>query len=76
VNDPVNRPAHYTAGSIECIDAIREALGDEAFTAYCRGNAIKYLWRTGKKGSASEDLRKAAWYCSHAAATLEEGNGA
>lgn len=76
MNDPVNRPAHYTAGTIECIDAIREALGDEAFIAYCRGNAIKYLWRTGKKGSAAEDLRKAAWYCSHAANILEVRNGA
>lgn len=76
VNDPVNHPAHYTAGNIECIDAIREALGGEGFVAYCRGNAIKYLWRTGRKQNAAEDLRKAAWYCTRAAATLEESNGA
>jgi hypothetical protein len=75
-NDPVNHPAHYTAGGIECIDAIREALGDEAFVAYCRGNAIKYLWRTGRKQNAAEDLRKAAWYCSRAANILEVRNGA
>jgi hypothetical protein len=26
------------------------------------GNAIKYIWRADEKGSALEDLRKAAWY--------------
>jgi hypothetical protein len=59
--DPVNHPPHYTAGEIECIDAIRAALGREGFIAYCRGNAIKYLWRCVHKGG-TEDLRKAAWY--------------
>lgn len=40
--DEVNHPSHYTNGDIECIDAIRAALGKEGFIAYCRGNAIKY----------------------------------
>ena len=26
-HDPVNHPSHYTSGDIECIDAIRAALG-------------------------------------------------
>lgn len=26
-HDPVNHPAHYTTGDIECIDAIMAALG-------------------------------------------------
>jgi hypothetical protein len=71
-DDPVNKPAHYTAGSIECIDAIQTALGNEAFVAYCRGNAIKYLWRTGRKGPGPQDLLKAAWYCQRAATVVEE----
>jgi hypothetical protein len=29
---------------------------------FCRGNAIKYIWRAGLKGDAIEDLRKARWY--------------
>lgn len=62
MTDPVNHPAHYTAGEIECIDAIRAALGDEGFKAYCRGNVIKYCWRSGRKGDASEDVAKAIWY--------------
>jgi hypothetical protein len=60
--DMVNSPAHYNQSSIECIDSIRAALGDEGFIAYCRGNAIKYNWRAGHKVDAKEDLQKAAWY--------------
>jgi len=69
--DAVSRPAHYADGAIECIDAIRAALGDDAFVAYCRGNAMKYAWRTGKKDDAAQDLRKAAWYLERAASVLE-----
>ena len=60
--DPVTRPAHYTSGEIECIDAMREAFGDEALKAFCKLNAFKYLWRSGKKGSEKEDTEKAIWY--------------
>lgn len=60
--DMVNSPSHYNQGGIECIDAIRAALGDEGFKAYCRGNAIKYTWRAGLKLDEVEDLKKAAWY--------------
>ncbi len=65
-HDPVNHPSHYTNGEIECIDAIRVALGRDGFIAYCRGNAIKYMWRAGLKGDAAEDMRKAAWYATRA----------
>lgn len=61
MNDTVNHPEHYTAGNIECIDAIRECLGGDGFVAYCNGNALKYLWRWRHKGG-KEDLRKAKWY--------------
>jgi hypothetical protein len=66
-HDNVHRPAHYTAGRIEAIDAIRTALGDEAFIAYCRGQAIKYAWRAGQKDDTAQDLRKGAWYLNYAA---------
>lgn len=74
MSDPVNRPAHYTQGRIECIEAIREALGDEAFVAFCRGTAIKYAWRSGKKANHAEDLRKGAWYLTKAADVLTSKN--
>lgn len=70
-NDPVNRPFHYTTGPVECIDAIRSALGEWEFIAYCRGAAIKYAWRAGLKGNYAEDLRKGAWYLTRAADALE-----
>lgn len=74
MTDMVNSPPHYNTGHIECIDAIRAALGPEGFVAYCQGNAIKYLWRFRYKGRASEDLDKAIWYtfkCQDANAELE-----
>jgi len=70
-DDPVNRPTHYTGAWIECIDAIRAALGDEGLVLYCRGAAMKYMWRAGKKDYDVQDLRKAAWYCEKAASVLE-----
>ena len=64
-HDPVNHPRHYTAGAVECIDAIEAALGPEGFVAYCRGNALKYCWR-GPLKNGLEDLAKAVWYLQRA----------
>jgi hypothetical protein len=57
--DPIN-PSHYKQGGIECIEAMKVALGG-GFFGYLRGNAIKYLWRYDKKNGV-EDLKKARWY--------------
>ena len=57
----VDSPSHYTQGGIECIDAIEEALTPEEFRGYCKGNAIKYIWRERHK-NGDEDLAKARWY--------------
>lgn len=59
--DMVNRPPHYTASGIECIDAIKAALTPEEFRGFCKGNSLKYAWREKHKGG-DEDLKKAAWY--------------
>lgn len=61
MTDPITAPEHYE-GTIECIDSIRAALGDAAFIDYCRANALKYIWRAGRKGPALEDLQKARVY--------------
>jgi hypothetical protein len=66
--DPVNHPDHYNAvPGIECIDVVK-------YLGFVVGNAMKYLWRCGKKPSASklEDLRKARWYIDYAIAEEEE----
>ena len=60
--DAVNHPAHYTAGQIECIDALESATaGLCGIEAICTANAIKYLWRWKLKNGV-QDLEKAKWY--------------
>lgn len=56
-SDPVNHPKHYTShpAGVECI-AVTEHMN------FCRGNAVKYIWRAGDKGNEIEDLKKARWY--------------
>lgn len=57
MQDPVNRPKHYTShpSGIDCIQ-ITEHMG------FNLGNALKYIWRCDLKKDAVEDLRKARWY--------------
>lgn len=63
MNDAVNHPAHYTAGKVECIEAIEAALCCHAdpSLAFLTGQAIKYLWRWPLKNGV-EDLEKARFY--------------
>ena len=53
----IDHPPHYTwmPNDIEVID-ITELLN------FCRGNAVKYLLRAGRKTDELEDLKKARWY--------------
>lgn len=69
--DPVHAPSHYTDGGIETIDYLRAKLTTEAFVGFCQGNAMKYLSRAGKKGSAAEDFAKAEVYCRWARESME-----
>lgn len=62
----VDHPPHYKQGEIEAIDALAAALGPEGFHAYCRGNALKYVWRSEHKGTSATDLAKAIWYLNRA----------
>lgn len=69
--DPVNRPAHYTSGGIECIDAMQAAFGAEVVKDFCLCNAFKYLWRHRQKNGV-EDLKKACWYLNLLITAMEE----
>ena len=64
--DPIN-PGHYQGGfryrECECIDLAREL-------PFSIGNAVKYIWRAGRKGDAREDLKKALWYIEDARTNL------
>ena len=49
-NDPVNSPAHYTQGEIECI----EFLEDQELTHH-EASAVAYICRARFKGTEVED---------------------
>ena len=70
MKDPVNHPEHYTSGNIECLDAIKSALG-ENYQFYVQGNLIKYIWRFNHKNGV-EDLKKAKFYLDDLIALLDE----
>lgn len=74
MNDPIN-PDHYKQGDIECIDAIEAALTPEEFRGYCKGNAIKYLWRMDHKGDKIRDSEKASWYLAKLISCLKLKSG-
>jgi hypothetical protein len=66
-SDNVNSPSHYIfPGGVEVIQ-ITEHLN------FCKGNAVKYLTRSGRKAIADEveDLKKAIWYIEREIARIE-----
>jgi hypothetical protein len=64
-HDAIEHPSHYTGhpSGVECIQ-ITEHMN------FCRGNAVKYIWRAGEKGDEIEDLKKARWYIDREIARL------
>lgn len=52
--EEVNHPDHYNWFGIECIEVV------EHFP-FNLGNAIKYIWRAGRKDDIIVDLKKAIW---------------
>lgn len=66
--DPVNHPPHYNGhpSGVECIQIVEHM-------NFCRGNAVKYIWRAGEKGDEVEDLKKARWYIDREIARLTGG---
>ena len=74
----VEHPSHYNQGDIECIEALRSALGPEGYKGFCAGNIIKYDWRyNGKDGI--KDIKKVKAYADYLIEELEleeeENNG-
>ena len=60
--DMVNQPPHYVnQGEVECIDYIKQQLGDN-FRYYLEGTSIKYLHRFKYKDKEIEDLKKHQFY--------------
>lgn len=61
-DDPVNHPAHYTSGGIECIDAIAASMTNAEYEGFLKGQVIKYVWRYRLKEKPLQDLEKARFY--------------
>lgn len=68
IKDDVHNPEHYKLNglNIEAVDVVRAVLTEEEFKGWCRGNALKYLMRAGKKDKAKEkqDFAKAGVFIS------------
>ena len=71
LQNSVDHPKHYASdpSGVECIEITEHR-------NFCVGNAIKYLWRAGRKGDENstkhvEDLMKAIWYCNREIQRIE-----
>lgn len=75
----VDHPSHYAGGDtkcskcgrpIECIDVIEHM-------TFSIGNAVKYLWRAGRKAKVptKQDYEKAIWYIRREIERLEKAGG-
>jgi hypothetical protein len=64
MTDPVNHPPHYTAGPIEVIDILEQAVAQapDPVAAGLQWQALKYLHRLWLKGNSLQDASKARWY--------------
>jgi hypothetical protein len=69
--EEVQHPEHYGGDTpYETIKVLQAWLTPELFTGFCRGNALKYLSRAGKKGHLLTDLEKAKFYQEYEIKTL------
>jgi hypothetical protein len=74
MSDPVNHPAHYTAGRFEAIDVIEDAVqhAPDPVLGALQWQALKYLLRMWSKGNPAQDVAKAQWYLSRLLAKLNQ----
>jgi hypothetical protein len=61
MKDEINHPEHYTQEKIECIDYIKQQLGDN-FKYHLEACLVKYIHRHKHKNNPITDLKKAQWY--------------
>lgn len=69
VGDDVAPERYQTDSGREAIDLIRDSMSDHEFHVWCRGQALKYQLRLGKKGP--HDGAKAGWYLQMAAHVVD-----
>jgi hypothetical protein len=64
MTDPVNHPAHYTAGPVEVINILEQtaASAPDPVLASLQWQVLKYILRLWLKDNPAQDARKARWY--------------
>lgn len=60
LTDSVHHPKHYTSD-----DCGVEAIEVTSLLPACISNAVKYVWRCGKKDEDLQELKKALWYINY-----------
>ena len=60
MSDTVHHPKHYTSD-----DCGVEAIEITSLLPACISNAVKYVWRCGKKDEDLQELKKALWYVNY-----------
>ena len=60
VADAIHHPKHYTSD-----DCGVEAIEITSLLPACISNAVKYVWRCGKKDEDLQELKKALWYVNY-----------
>jgi hypothetical protein len=68
MNDPVNRPKHYTFGYFEVIEVLQDWFPKNPLL----WQVGKYIARADHKGNALQDLRKARYYLQREIDRLED----
>ena len=58
--DTIHHPKHYTSD-----DCGVEAIEVTSLLPACISNAVKYVWRCGKKDEDLQELKKALWYINY-----------
>lgn len=73
-DDAVRSPKHYKLPrlNIESVDVLRSVLTPEEFKGFCRGNALKYLIRAGRKDNELQDIKKAGVYIEWLIDTIQD----
>jgi hypothetical protein len=75
MNDMVNHPKHYIlADGLEFKDVVRATLTSEEYKGCCKGNALKYQFRAGKKDPSKikEDYQKSVWFLNELIGTMNK----
>lgn len=60
IDDSIHHPKHYTSDGCGV-----EAIEVTSLLPACISNAVKYVWRCGKKDEDLQELKKALWYINY-----------